>query len=119
MLLGKHLQLQSNINDNVASDLLHLNIINFTLFIEELEHWNSTEVTASNSVLLPLTVGEIHYLIHTGTAHAVLRDYKVSKESALHWENTSSYRAILVIVASDLLHINIMNFILFIKKLEH
>ena len=44
MLLGKHLQLQSNVNDNVASDLLHLNIINFTLFIEKLEHWNSTEL---------------------------------------------------------------------------
>ena len=44
MLLGKHLQLQSNINDNVASDLLLLNIINFTLFIKKLEHWKSTEL---------------------------------------------------------------------------
>ena len=56
-------------------------------------------------MLLPLTVGETHYLIDTGTAHAALRDFEVIKESALYWGNTSSYRAILVIVASDLLHI--------------
>ena len=89
MLLGKHLQLQSNINDNVASDLWHLNIINFTLFIEKLEHWNSTELLL-RTVLLPLTVGETHYLIDTGTAHAALRDFEVSKESALYWGNNSS-----------------------------